>query len=803
MSHFRRLVHEAHRRSLWQVLAIYAFGSWAAYQVILDLTEGFGLPEWVPPFAAVLFLIGLPIVLATAFVQEGGPTRETFRLPGGEVGGAVADVGGDATVSSPAVARAGEEDRTAPRGGGRNPEREERGHHGWRGFLTWRRSLAAGVVAFALLGAGTTGYMTMRVMGVGPVGTLVAKGVLEERDPIVLADFAATGADSLLGRVVTEALRIDLIESEVVRLAEGREVSRALELIGAERGRALDAELAREVAQREGLKAVLAGEVGGLGGSYVLSARLLAAADGSVLAAFRETAQDSTGLIDAVDRLSGRIRERVGESLRSIQRSEPLSQVATASLPALRRYSEAIRLMDETGDQFRGAELLEEAVALDSLFGMAWRKLGVELGNMGIRRERAAEALRRAYELRDRLPEKERYHAEAVYHFRVARDFDAAMEAYRKVLALDPEDFVASNNLPLLLIEERRWAEAESILQRAVMGPAVSHWHYSNLAEARFSQGKRDEAGATVAEAIARFPGNRVVQVLRVELAAAEWRWEEADSIARWVLAEFGQDVSNRAPVLFELSELAMIRGRLRVARRWDAELAEVARQLELQREIFMARLYPAWTLLEVHRDPDAAVREHYAAVREIGFDTLPSRQRMYLDRADFLAQAGRPDSAAALLERWERTVQPELDPGEAPNPDYVEEIRSRIAFERGESERLVAHLRRRAADGNCPICRLGDLADVFDRSGRPDSAIVYFERYLETPFLFRNSSDYEWLAYTLERLGQLHDSRGDAADAVGYYLRFTELWRDADPALQPRVRAAQERLTQLVDRRG
>src|SRR5688572_4024502 len=73
MSSFRRLIHEVHRRSLWQVMGIYLGLSWFVLQVVNALTETAGLPDWVPPFALVLLLIGMPVVLATAFVQEGGP----------------------------------------------------------------------------------------------------------------------------------------------------------------------------------------------------------------------------------------------------------------------------------------------------------------------------------------------------------------------------------------------------------------------------------------------------------------------------------------------------------------------------------------------------------------------------------------------------------------------------------------------------------------------------------------------------------------------------------------------------------
>src|SRR5687767_453984 len=75
MKAVKNIIAEAHRRSLWQVLGVYLALSWGVYQVVKELTQLFGLPDWVPGFGIVLLLIGLPIVLATAFVQEGGPAR--------------------------------------------------------------------------------------------------------------------------------------------------------------------------------------------------------------------------------------------------------------------------------------------------------------------------------------------------------------------------------------------------------------------------------------------------------------------------------------------------------------------------------------------------------------------------------------------------------------------------------------------------------------------------------------------------------------------------------------------------------
>jgi hypothetical protein len=347
MTGLKNLVNEAHRRSLWQVLGIYLVASWLVFQVVQTLTEGLGLPDWVPPFALILLLIGLPIVVATAFVQEGGPTAGTK---------AEVPADGAATIEG---AAGGES--AAPHGDVPPPlpspevDTEELGTHHW--LFTWRNAILGGVLGFALLGVLTAGYMATRSLGIGPAATLVARGVIDEREPILLADFEST--DSLLARAATEAFRVDLSQSSVVGLVEPGFVAGALERMDRQPESDLNVELASEIAVREGIQAVIAGEIVRAGGGYVLSARVISPADGASLLSHRETAADSTEIIPAIDDLSKRLRERIGESLVSIRGDPPLERVTTPDLEALRKYSQAIRAIELEGDEARGISVLE------------------------------------------------------------------------------------------------------------------------------------------------------------------------------------------------------------------------------------------------------------------------------------------------------------------------------------------------------------------------------------------------------------------------------------------------------------
>src|SRR6059036_3427186 len=406
-----------------RVATLFGFAALGVLTLAYMLVHMLGLPDWAFAGAVGLAAACLPIILWTGVIER-------RRAIAGSTG------------------RAG-----VPAGVQR--------------WFTWRRALLGGAAGFGLLGIGTAAYMAMRLLGIGPVGTLVASGVLGQRDRLVLADFENRTTDSTLGPSLTEALRVDLAQSGVIRLLDAATVGQALGRMGRPRATPLDLAVARELAQREGAKAVVHGQIDPLGRGYVVSAELVGAADGTALVAVRENAQDDGAIIAAVDRLSRRLRERIGESLRTIRASEPLEQVTTGSLEALRKYSQALRVND-AGEFDRAVALLGEAIALDTTFAMAYRKLAVVLGNTGGAPSRIAAAATKAFQHRDRLTPLERYLAEA-YYYNVA-EFDRAnvQSAYRAVLEVDPENLVALNNLALSLTEVRRFAEAESLALRGI-----------------------------------------------------------------------------------------------------------------------------------------------------------------------------------------------------------------------------------------------------------------------------------------------------------------------------------------------
>ncbi len=171
--------------------------------------------------------------------------------------------------------------------------------------------------------------------------------------------------------------------------------------------------------------------------------------------------------------------------------------------------------------------------------------------------------------------------------------------------------------------------------------------------------------------------------------------------------------------------------------------------------------------------------------------DTFPPADRPYLHIAEIYARAGEVQRAEALLQAWEAEPTP-YDP-----PYRAALVRALIRGATDDVDDAIRLLRAEPTD--CRLCLLPDLDMMYERAGMADSAVVVYERFLNTPDFFRFELDSFHLGPVLERLAGLHDDRGASGASANYYARFVELWQDADPELQPRVEAARRRLQRLA----
>jgi tetratricopeptide (TPR) repeat protein/tRNA A-37 threonylcarbamoyl transferase component Bud32 len=715
----------------------------ASLAVVFSLMSLLGLPSWVFFGAMVLLVAWFPVVVATSFAER-------QRLKG-----------------SDAV-------------------------RGVRKLLTWRNTLLGGGIAFFALALAAAGYTAARGLGIGPAGTLIATGAIEERERLILADFDNRTADSTHGATVTELMRIGLSQSQAVSVLDPLHLSRILQLMQRDPALGVSEQVALEAAEREGIRAVITGEITSLGTGYSIAARLVSV-DGDVLTAQQETAANDDEILAAADRLSLKLRERFGESLSSIRRTEPLERVTTGSHRALRLFSQGLHAWNQ-GDNARAVQLLEESIGLDSTFAMAYRKLAIILQNNLERRSRAVEAATKAFEFRDRLTERERYLVTAAYHSVVTGDRDQTISAYRTVLDLFPDDTYALNNLGVIYSELRDDERAADLYARALAVDGTMRLHYSNLASALDNQEKFDSAATVIQRFEGRFPGNPEVAIAHIFHAVTQKDYVTTEELGQALItAELGT-VYWEATAYEWMATLDAMRGRMASAKeRWQRALNLTAeRGLSGQYLFRTARRSMTESLLL--EDPARGREVLDDAMRRFALEDLMPLDRPYPQLSMAYAVANDTDRAQMLVEEYEAT------PG-ADHSKFTElwkyGARGVAALAEGRLDDAITEFRQFDEGNQCTTCAYPWLARVFDQEGQTDSARVYFERFVETP------SSNVWydaahLGYSYLRLGQLYEERGDWEKASHYLRRFMELWADADPDLQPRVEAARQAIERL-----
>jgi eukaryotic-like serine/threonine-protein kinase len=554
----------------------------------------------------------------------------------------------------------------------------------------------------------------------------------------------------------------------------------------------LDVSLAREVAVREGIKAVIAGEVNRAGGQFVVSARLLTADSGAVLAVYRETADDSTEIIGAVDRLSKRLRGRIGESLRTVRQSPPLEQLTTRSLEALRKYAQAKRLWSTDGP--RAVAFLDEAIALDSGFASAYRALGILLGNFGEQRERQIVALTKAFQHRERLPSRERYLAASSYHAFVTGERDKARADLHSLLDLFPQDPIGLNNLGVEYQWIRDDARAAELFGRGIAADSSNILFFINLSNALFAQGLGDSAAAIIGQAERQFPRNPLGTWYQALLFSSRLAYDSSVSLIKPLAQGREPDPTWRTFANSHLANVAAVRGQLSEATRRAHDAMQVEEERGAIPNYVQGAAQHALRLVALG-ESRGAVREVEAALRRHPLKAVDPTDRPYLDLVEVYAATGKVPEARALLTEYERTVPVAFRRNDEPERHIA---RGMIALYTLDTATALAEFQ--AGDqGACRICALPGLAQAYELAGQPDSALAAWTRYLTSPYLFRIFQDAMWLPRAYFRLAELYERRGDRATAVEYYGRFAALWKDADPLLQPRVSQAKERRAVLT----
>jgi tRNA A-37 threonylcarbamoyl transferase component Bud32 len=759
-----------------RALFYYAVGLVAVAVVAKAAVVGIGLPDWVFPGAILVMALGLPALLLTAYVQRVArhvATATPTLTPGGT---SLAHMP-SGTVATMAL-------KASP-------------------HLTWRRTTRGGYIAVGAF-AGLVGlFMLLRALGIGPWGSLFAAGKLAENDRILIGDFAVAQGDSALGPILVEAVRAALSQSNSVRLVEPSDIAQVLQQMRRPRDTRLDPALARDVALRAGAKAVLGGRLARVGTGYAVSLDLTSTSGGGTLASFQGTADGPKDLLNVVDDLSRKLRARMGESLRRVQRAVPLEQATTASLPALQKYSEAVQANDLDQDFDRAARAAREAVTLDSTFALAWRKLGVALTNSGASKVSVDSALDQAAKYADKLPDREKYLALGFYYEQSSSGADRgkALAAYQAAYQADSSNKAVNRELWRIYLDRQ---QMDSAVRYARREAAVEKDANSQLALASVLAvaGQPDSAQALIARTLQTDPeaaSTPMRYTAENRLAFARGLRDSADALT--VTASHLANPAAQVQGLGFSAQDAARRGKLTSAAALDSSRAA----------LLASRGAPAFHGLLL-ANLDVVFRANGAAGVKRLDDLTASREwtssdprdRPYLRTAALYAMAGRPDRAQAVMARMDAEA-----PGRSKAPDQQAELawaHGEIALASGNTAEALRQFRAagRGPDG-APTSDEAfvqySLGRAFDRAGQTDSALAAFNRYLAVPAPWRMSAEWMGDAAVQKRLGELYDSRGDTADAVKHYAAFAELWKNADSDLQPVVTTVKKRLGELTSR--
>ena len=450
------LIHEIHRRSLWQVVGIYLVGAWIGYEVVQGLTEGLGLPEWFPAMAVVLFVIGLPIVVATAFVQEG--------IPGSD--------------RPPAEARPG------PGPHRHDPDRQS--------LFTWRNALFGGVAAFALWGVVAAGWI---LLGPGRSGAeagtsiaLVGPGGPASEQPdsrsIAVLPFSTVASDEQ-SRAFVAGIHDDLL-TQLSKIDALTVISRTSVMKYADTRQTIP-----EIAKELGVSTILEGGVQRSADRIRVNVQLIEADTDRHL--WAETYDDVLSVENVFAIQSDMAREIAGalEATLAPGVGARIDAPGTANLEAYDLYAKGIYAFETRRSSREGIEqaaaYYRQALAIDSTFAAAWARLGytyVDMWTDGYltpseARDRIAEYAARALALDPSLAEG--YMLRGVVSY-LDLDFEATEADYKRAIELEPGLSEAHRRYGSLLGTLGRKTEAIASYRRAVQLDPLSIRNRMNLA---------------------------------------------------------------------------------------------------------------------------------------------------------------------------------------------------------------------------------------------------------------------------------------------------------------------------------
>jgi serine/threonine protein kinase/tetratricopeptide (TPR) repeat protein len=326
---------------------------------------------------------------------------------------------------------------------------------------------------------------------------------LTDKDTIVLADFANSTGDPVFDDTLKTALNISLRQSPFLNVLPDSAVAKTLKLMTLPGSTRLTPEVTRELCQRAGSKAYIAGSLDSLGGEYVVGLKAVNCRSGDTLTEKQVTAASKKKVLDALGEAASKLRGELGESLATVQKFDvPLEQATTSSLEALKAYSLGLKTYNEK-DTAASLPYDQRAIELDPHFAMGYRAVGhdyLSLSEVG----RASEYFIKAFQLREHASEREKLAITADYYWIVTGELDKAVSTYREEIESYPREDAAYNGLGAVFAEQGQYERAAEIARQALRLAPDNVGRYENLVNHTLALQRFDETRQIIRDAQAR-----------------------------------------------------------------------------------------------------------------------------------------------------------------------------------------------------------------------------------------------------------------------------------------------------------
>ena len=626
----------------------------------------------------------------------------------------------------------------------------------------WKIVVPAVLAVAALVGGG----FYWRSRSASPAATATS---LTEKDTVVLADFVNSTGDPVFDDALKQALAVQLGQSPFLNILSDRRVEETLRLMGRSSTEKITRDVARELCIRTGSKALLVGSISKLGEQYVVGVDAVGCSTGDTLAKEQEVAATKTDVLKALGQASSSLRARLGESLATIQKFDVPVEATTPSLEALKAFSMGISTFRAKGNA-EAIPFYKRAIELDPNFAVAYASLGLVYANLG-QASLAAENIKKAYELRDRVSEREKYRISALYYEKVTGELEQTIQVYELWGKSYPTDVVPPGNLAVIYaylgqIDKSLAATEES---QRLAPDAIG---YSNLAGAYVALNRLDDAQRTIDEAQKHKLASDFLHLVIYQLAFLKGDTGGMERQLAWAAGKPGTEDF----LLSFQSDTEAYFGHLTRARDFSRRAVDAA--------------------VRADSKETGAVWQMNAALREAEFGNLDSAKQdvaaalklsqgrdVQMLSALALARSGESARAKTIIEQLEKNY-----PSETLLKVYwFPTIKAAIEMYANQGAQALVSLEAAAPYdiGSPPPFQVATLypaylrgqADLLEHNGA--AAATEFQKLLDHKGFTVN---FVTASLAHLQIGRAYAMAGDTARAKTAYQDFFNLWKDAEP---------------------